>query len=139
MPSNVFWPQCSECAKPLPSICPACAAKQQAAPPLDDMRPAVRNDDPDTSRSAYHALSAKKINERHQEALRLCRQHEGATNSEVARAMGVPRDSISPRMAELRHAGLIIDSGRRRCDAGSKRSQIIWVPVDLAKQGETRE
>lgn len=36
----------------------------------------------------------------------------GRTCGEIALSLGWPRDSVSPRMAELKRAGLVIDSGR---------------------------
>jgi DNA-binding MarR family transcriptional regulator len=136
MRSNILWPQCTECGNALPSICHRCAEKQREITlntPLDEARPAVRNTDPTTSHSAYSSLGRRKISERHQEALRICRMQNGATNSEIARALGLPRDSVSPRVAELRHAGLIIAAGKR-CDPGSRRAQLVWVPMDKGKR-----
>lgn len=37
------------------------------------------------------------------------------TNAEIARALSVPINTITPRVLELRKMGLILDAGRRMC------------------------
>jgi biotin operon repressor len=37
------------------------------------------------------------------------------TNAEIAAALGLPINQITPRILELREQGLVIDAGRRKC------------------------
>ena len=50
----------------------------------------------------------------------------GLTADELAETLGLDRYSIQPRTSELRHKGLVIDSGKRRRNA-SKKLAIVWV------------
>lgn len=86
--------------------------------------------DPSTSREA--ALS---VNALHLEGLVyewLSSQGlRGGTSEEIGRALGLPRDTISPRIAPLRRKGLVYDSSSRR-QGHSGRKQIVWVAQDLS-------
>jgi DNA-binding transcriptional ArsR family regulator len=56
------------------------------------------------------------------------RGEQGATNEEIADALGLRPNSETGRATELKDAGLIRDSGRRR-RARSGVRVIIWVPT----------
>jgi len=51
----------------------------------------------------------------------------GATGDEVAEALEWDRFRVRPRTSELRAQGKIVDSGRRRKNAVSGVSAIVWV------------
>jgi hypothetical protein len=48
---------------------------------------------------------------------------DGRTGHELAKVVGAPLNSVTPRLAELRRADKIKDSGQRR------DKQIVWVLV----------
>ena len=50
----------------------------------------------------------------------------GLTADELAARLGMDRWSIQPRTSELKHKGLIQDSGLRRPNATRKQA-IVWV------------
>lgn len=51
---------------------------------------------------------------------------EGATANEVHLHFNLDKNSTSPRITELKQAGLIEDSGRRRASFGCGKS-VIWI------------
>jgi len=52
----------------------------------------------------------------------------GATAQETDRAMGMPPNTITPRIWELRKLGLIRDSGRTRPTVSNRKAKV-WVAV----------
>lgn len=50
----------------------------------------------------------------------------GCTALELAGATGLPREAVQPRTTELRKAGKIIDSRRRRPNPNGKMA-IVWI------------
>lgn len=59
----------------------------------------------------------------------------GSTADEVAHALGWERFRVRPRTSELRKAGRIVDSGRRR-DSLSGIASIVWVAREHAGGGQ---
>jgi hypothetical protein len=59
----------------------------------------------------------------------------GSTADEVSLALGWERFRVRPRASELRKAGRIIDSGRRR-DSLSGIASIVWVAREYAGGGQ---
>lgn len=59
----------------------------------------------------------------------------GATADEVAAALGWERFRVRPRTSELRKAGRIVDSGRRR-DSLSGIASIVWIAREHAGGGQ---
>lgn len=59
----------------------------------------------------------------------------GTTGDEAAIALGWERFRVRPRTSELRKAGRIVDSGRRR-DSLSGISSIVWIAREHAGGGE---
>lgn len=55
---------------------------------------------------------------------------KGLTADELANRLRLSRWSIQPRTTELRHKGLICDSGQRRANVTGKQA-IVWVAADL--------
>lgn len=62
----------------------------------------------------------------------------GATWSELEISTGIARQTISPRFAQLRKAGLIRDSGLRRKAGTTGRFQIVWVAT-TPEEAKTKE
>lgn len=79
----------------------------------------ARKDDPSTSKQAAKPL---RIGLR-QLVLDAIKAHGGANGHEIEAVVARPLNSITPRLAELRKAGRIKDSGTRR------DGQIVWVAV----------
>lgn len=88
----------------------------------------ARRTDPDTSHAAAldvipHASHDRRL------ALGVLRSHpDGLTDFELADLTGIQQTSIGKRRGELRDAGLVRDSGRRR-PAPSGSMAIVWVAV----------
>lgn len=91
-------------------------------------RRAARATDPETSHQAAadagtHARTNRAM------ALQLLRDHaDGLTDFELAALSGLQQTSIGKRRGELRDAGLVRDSGRRRA-APSGSMAIVWEAV----------
>lgn len=87
----------------------------------------ARNTDPDTAHEAADALTGS-------EALAYLQKlvcdalaaHDGLTVTEIARLVGQPRDTISPRMRPLEKAHRVEETDERRVPAGMKKKQIVW-------------
>ena len=60
---------------------------------------------------------------------------QGATGDEIAMALGWDRFRVRPRTSELRRAGRIADSGRRR-DSLSGIASIVWIAREFAGAGQ---
>lgn len=83
----------------------------------------ARSSDPSTSLAAARSLKTSELEGVVLAKLKTFRN--GATSDELARALGLSRDSVSPRMKPLVNKGHAIDSGRKR-PGDSGRSQIVW-------------
>ena len=86
----------------------------------------ARHTDPDTSHAA--ALDARENSGIHRAlALRVLREApDGLTDFELAAKTGLQQTSIGKRRGELRDAGLVVDSGRKR-PSPSGSAAIVWV------------
>lgn len=97
--------------------------KQQFLP-LGD--PPVRSNAPDTSHEA--AESMKPHHSRlANDCLAYIKLEGDATCWEIEQALEMSHQTASARLWELRRAGVIQDTGRRR-KTGSGRSAIVWGP-----------
>ena len=56
----------------------------------------------------------------------------GRTADELAEQVDLPRWTIQPRTTELRHKGLVVDSGMRRPNCTGK-SAIVWVAPEFQR------
>lgn len=87
--------------------------------------PATRASDPDTSHMAARMTEPTAGTHRGR-CLRLLQEHpEGLTDFDLARLTGLQQTSIGKRRGELRDAGMVQDSGRRR-RAPSGALAIVW-------------
>lgn len=83
-----------------------------------------RATDPDTSRTAARSARVRDGQRKVLDALAVA-GGAGLTDFELADRTGVKQTSIGKRRGELRDAGLVVDSGRRRpSDTG--RPAIVW-------------
>lgn len=99
----------------------------------------ARNTDPQTSHIAAHKVDAKTpksvpngndLPTAIEKLVYTTLIYEGPmTTVELASVIGVPRDSISPRMPSLVEQGLVEDSGARRVNEGSNRKCIVWKAI----------
>jgi hypothetical protein len=95
-----------------------------------DVRKMARATDPDTSHEA--AQDAAGNSDKHRAlALRLLEEAgpDGLTDFDLAAATGIQQTSIGKRRGELRDAGLVINSGRKR-PSPSGSAAIVWVAVE---------
>jgi len=58
----------------------------------------------------------------------------GATSDEIDRNTGINLLSVRPRLTELKQAGLICDSDRRRPNRGGRR-EIVFIATEGAANG----
>lgn len=81
----------------------------------------ARTTDPDTS----HAAAEKPKGTIRARTLECISKHgkHGATGHEIAGECRIKLNSVTPRLAELRHRQLIKDSGMRR------QGQVVWVCI----------
>ncbi|KAJ3082379.1 hypothetical protein HK102_001741 [Quaeritorhiza haematococci] len=57
----------------------------------------------------------------------VCEQYMlGTTNQEAEDALGMPAQTITPRMLELRREGLVVDSGEKRRTRSGRRA-VVWI------------
>ena len=94
----------------------------------------ARNADPETSHAAAAAIRLGDLENRVLHTLRAFPQ--GLTSIEIAAALDIGRDSVSPRMKKLVNANLVIDCGIRRASYPSRVKSIVWKAVQpLPVQG----
>lgn len=87
----------------------------------------ARSSDPSTSQAAARSLKTSELEGVVLAKLKTFRK--GATSDELARALGLSRDSVSPRMKPLVSKGHVVDSGKKR-PGDSGRAQIVWRVFD---------
>lgn len=87
----------------------------------------ARESDPQTAHDAAASLSSEVLAGLRRFVCEALAEHpEGLTSTEIADMRGLPRDSISPRMKELKERRRVIDSGETRVPAGKMRKAIVW-------------
>lgn len=84
--------------------------------------PGARRSDPETSHAAANQFRPR---EAHTNVLAALREFGNATDFELAARLGLQQTSVGKRRGELRDAGLVEDSGKRRCSP-SGSSAIVW-------------
>lgn len=92
----------------------------------------ARNSDPETSHAAAASLDIPRMSAIALGAIR--NSPVGLTSSEIADVVGLPRDSISPRIKPLVKKGFVVAAGKRPGPTG--RQQIVWESVVV--HGESR-
>jgi hypothetical protein len=70
----------------------------------------------DTSLWAY-SLATQRLNKKQKLILEAIRVFPDVTNAELEKHTGWKINTITPRVGELRKAGLVIDAGIRKCKA----------------------
>ncbi len=82
----------------------------------------------ETSLEAYLEIKPK-LAEKQKEVYRLLEKATRAgfdmTNMEIARALNWSINCVTPRVYELRHAGLVVLSQRRECSVTGRRA-MAW-------------
>ena len=98
-------------------------------------RPGVRAGSPDTAHEAAEALAPKlgRLQRMVSQAVE-GRQAQGLTPEEAADLLAMDRVSVQPRFSELKAKGLIVDSGRRRVNASSRKRAVVWVATAFAAE-----
>lgn len=94
---------------------------------LFDGEPKTGKNAPDTSRLAAE-VAGRTAKTLRVDVFRFIRSTgaTGATANEVHLQLNLDKNSTSPRITELKQAGLIQDSGQRRASFGCGKS-IVWV------------
>lgn len=90
--------------------------------------PGARKGDPQTSHDAANIFRSREV---HENVLAVLRDHGPLTDFEIADRLGGQQTSLGKRRGELRDAGLVVDSGKRR-QAPSGCFAIVW----KIKEGE---
>ena len=78
-----------------------------------------------TSYEAAESIEGKRLTLREQ-VYRFIEASGGATDIEIADALGLAENTARPRRYELEREGRIVDSGQRR-QTPSKRAAIVWM------------
>ncbi len=68
----------------------------------------------ETSRQAYQSIEAE-LGRRQSEVLEVIKGQDRIYNLKISRILGLPINSITPRVKELRKKGLIEEAGRTIC------------------------
>jgi hypothetical protein len=89
-----------------------------------------RTTDPSTSREAAVGLCTAHLEGLVYDWIR-AQGFNGATSEEVSVSLGLPRVTVSPRLAPLKRKGFVCSTNRRRLGA-SGRSQIVWVADEFS-------
>ena len=91
----------------------------------------------ETSRQAAEAMAPRlgRLQRMVAEAVK-ARGVYGLTPEEMAEQHNIDRVSVQPRFSELKLKGLIVDSGRRRSNASSKKKAVVWVAKEHAPARE---
>lgn len=77
-----------------------------------------------TSRNAYDEVKPS-LGERQAMVLGVLTRHANMTNTEIARELNVPINTITPRTHELRALGKVIEDCKRMCSV-TGRTVIAW-------------
>ena len=92
--------------------------------------PRVRNTDPDTSAEAAESLSERSLGARCQELYELIANfRNGLTTHDLVNITGYDRGNTARRITDLKQAGWIRDSGRRRRSTTGRKS-IVWTATE---------
>jgi hypothetical protein len=97
----------------------------------DDERGGARNTDPETSHLAADSVNVTKLNAMVLDFLVRTSPRTWAA-IEIARHLGVHPWSISPRMAQLKDKGLVVDLPKEyRLNSNNKmRPMIVWRAIE---------
>ena len=85
-----------------------------------------------TSIEAYRAI-VKNLGKRQAAVLRVLEKGRPLTNLELSTMAGLPINSVTPRVFELRKLGLVEEAGKRPCQM-SGRMAIAWRVVDPPRE-----
>ena len=92
----------------------------------------ARITDPQTSHDAAHNAPVASLKARYMIAL--WRMNTPLTTTEIAKFWDLPRDSFSPRTADLMAKGMVCCVGRRQCANVSGR-MVNMNAYDMTKKG----
>ena len=82
---------------------------------------------PDTQMDAFRDIKPSLPEKRQQVYSVIASRPEGMALFEVAKALRWPVHCVSGRITELREAGYIEDSGKRRVNPDSGKAAIVYV------------
>lgn len=85
-----------------------------------------------TSLDAYNIISLE-LSERQNEVYEIIKEFGPISNSDISRKLGLPINSITPRVYELREIGIVIRQGTTK-DKLTSMTVIVWgIPTKLKK------
>jgi predicted transcriptional regulator len=84
-----------------------------------------------TSLFAYRNEILPTLGERQKAVYDELAQHQNMTNSEIAASLHSPINTITPRVYELREAGVVVEACRRECRVTGRRV-IAWAAKQTA-------
>jgi len=101
-------------------------------------RPSARKTDPITSWHAWYSVR-DSVPERQMKIANAALQvrYDGFTSTEMADALSMPRDSVSPRLPEMEDKGLLVRTGGTRKPIGYEgtrmNKQTVWVAAPFVR------
>jgi len=85
-----------------------------------------------TSLDAYNVISLE-LSERQNEVYEIIKEFGPISNAGISRKLGIPINSITPRVYELREIGIVVRNGTAK-DQYTQMTVILWnVPTKLRK------
>lgn len=103
----------------------------------DDQEAFARSDDPGTSRDAAISFNVSRLQRLVFEIIAAA-GFFGATSCEIAAALGLVRDSVSPRIKPLRQKGLVFTTGETRTNPSGRRG-LVWKLIAYKYIGESND
>lgn len=79
----------------------------------------------ETSRQAYYSEIKPTLGERQKLVYGIFSGNTNWTNSEIADYLGIPINTVTPRVFELRKMGLLVEAIKRPCRI-TGRTAIAW-------------
>lgn len=90
----------------------------------------MKTDVQTTSLFAYRTEIVPTIGTRQRVVYDEIMRHKDVTNTEISHFLGFPINTVTPRVNELRKAGLVCESVKRPCRI-TGRTVIAWKVVNL--------
>jgi len=91
-----------------------------------------------TSAQSYFKFSEDELGKRQKEIFKFLKIQGPLSNREISSRMGIPINSVTPRIKELREMGVVMDDGKTY-DTKTDREVLVWVAVgEMPDEGEEK-
>ena len=90
----------------------------------------------DTSLLAYAALVMPTLGRRQWDVVCALQRLTEASNAEIARYLGWPINTVTPRVGELRKIGLVEDAGKRICGVTGSTVHVWKLKEEIKINGK---